>query len=262
MSYVIATPDMLAAAASDLTNIGSALGAANSAALARTTGLLAAAEDEVSTAIASLFSASAREYQIVSTQAAHLHAEFVHSLTRAGAGPGQRMHEFGVQVGSLGADDLVFPGAGGKQRRDGRGYLVFGSGQQPGGPGQRRGIGGAKSRADIGQIRCRCREHVWRRDHIRHPVSPYPKRDALAFTVALIRRGPIGTFVSTWELVGSAAPRAWARPIRRSPAPPPRGHRTDPGPLRSRRQCRAAAHDQPDTVPRRAGRPASRGRCR
>ncbi|EUA85505.1 PE family protein [Mycobacterium ulcerans str. Harvey] len=77
---------MLAAAASDLTNIGSALGAANSAALARTTGLLAAAEDEVSTAIASLFSASAREYQIVSTQAAHLHAEFVHSLTRAGAG--------------------------------------------------------------------------------------------------------------------------------------------------------------------------------
>ncbi len=86
MSYVIATPDMLAAAASDLTNIGSALGAANSAALARTTGLLAAAEDEVSTAIASLFSASAREYQIVSTQAAHLHAEFVHSLTRAGAG--------------------------------------------------------------------------------------------------------------------------------------------------------------------------------
>ncbi|WP_373159703.1 PE family protein, partial [Mycobacterium marinum] len=85
MSYVIATPDMLAAAASDLTNIGSTLGAANSAALARTTGLLAAAEDEVSTAIASLFSASAREYQMVSTQAAHLHAEFVHSLTRAGA---------------------------------------------------------------------------------------------------------------------------------------------------------------------------------
>lgn len=85
MSYVIATPDMLAAAASDLTNIGSTLGAANSAALARTTGLLAAAEDEVSTAIASLFSASAREYQMVSTRAAHLHAEFVHSLTRAGA---------------------------------------------------------------------------------------------------------------------------------------------------------------------------------
>ena len=54
MSYVITVPDTLAAAAADLAGIGSSLNEANSAAAAQTTGLIAAAEDEVSAAIASL----------------------------------------------------------------------------------------------------------------------------------------------------------------------------------------------------------------
>nr|WP_148286626.1 PE family protein [Mycobacterium canetti] len=48
MSFVIAAPGVLSAAVSDLTGIGSALSAANAAAAAQTTGVLAAAEDEVS----------------------------------------------------------------------------------------------------------------------------------------------------------------------------------------------------------------------
>ncbi len=43
MSYVLATPEMVAAAANNLAQIGSTLSAANAAALAPTTGVLAAA---------------------------------------------------------------------------------------------------------------------------------------------------------------------------------------------------------------------------
>lgn len=53
MSFVIAAPGTIGAMAAGLGDIGSALSAANAAAAARTTGLLAAAEDEVSAAVAS-----------------------------------------------------------------------------------------------------------------------------------------------------------------------------------------------------------------
>lgn len=51
MEYLIAAQDVLVAAAADLEGIGSALAAANRAAEAPTTGLLAAGADEVSAAI-------------------------------------------------------------------------------------------------------------------------------------------------------------------------------------------------------------------
>ena len=63
MSFVITVPAALAAAAADVAGIGSSLGEANSAAAAPTTGLLAAAEDEVSAAVTSLFSGYAHEFQ-------------------------------------------------------------------------------------------------------------------------------------------------------------------------------------------------------
>jgi hypothetical protein len=59
MSYVIAAPEFVSAAATDLANIGSAIGSAigsvNAAALAPTSGVLAAGADEVSAAVAGLF---------------------------------------------------------------------------------------------------------------------------------------------------------------------------------------------------------------
>ncbi|KZS71136.1 hypothetical protein A4G29_18500 [Mycobacterium kansasii] len=81
MSYVTAVPEALAAAARDITGIGSTLSAANAAAAAPTTGLLAAGADEVSAAIAGLFSSHAREYQALSAQAAAFHDQFVNALT-------------------------------------------------------------------------------------------------------------------------------------------------------------------------------------
>ena len=85
MSYVIAAPDRLAAAAADAAGIGSSLKAAHAAAAASTTGMVAAAQDEVSAAIASLFSGYGQEYQALSTQAAAFHAQFVQALTSAGS---------------------------------------------------------------------------------------------------------------------------------------------------------------------------------
>ncbi|WP_152021741.1 PE family protein, partial [Mycobacterium tuberculosis] len=57
MSFVIAAPEVIAAAATDLASLGSSISAANAAAAANTTALMAAGADEVSTAIAALFGA-------------------------------------------------------------------------------------------------------------------------------------------------------------------------------------------------------------
>jgi PE family len=81
VSFLIAAPEALATAASDLAGIGSTIGTANAAAAAPTTGLLAAAEDEVSTQIAALFSQHAQGYQRLSTEVAAFHEEFVQALT-------------------------------------------------------------------------------------------------------------------------------------------------------------------------------------
>ena len=85
MSYVIATPEMIASAASDVANIGSTLNAANAAAVAPTVAVLPAAADEVSASIANLFSAHAVDYQALVGRAAAFHEQFMQNLT-AGAG--------------------------------------------------------------------------------------------------------------------------------------------------------------------------------
>jgi hypothetical protein len=84
MSFVVAVPEVLGTAAGDLTRIGSSLSEANAAA-APTTGILVAAEDEVSAAIAALFSAHGQGFQALNAQAAQFHEQFVQVLT-AGAG--------------------------------------------------------------------------------------------------------------------------------------------------------------------------------
>ncbi|EUA01427.1 PE family protein [Mycobacterium kansasii 824] len=85
MSYVIAAPELLAAASTDLQSIGSSLSRASAAASAPTTELLAAASDEVSAAITAVFSAHARDYQALSAHVAAFHERFVQALTRSGA---------------------------------------------------------------------------------------------------------------------------------------------------------------------------------
>lgn len=79
MSFVIA-PEMVSAAAGNLADIGSTLGAAAAAAATPTSQLAAAAEDEVSAAISKLFGAYGQEFQAVNAQAAAFHAEFIRLL--------------------------------------------------------------------------------------------------------------------------------------------------------------------------------------
>jgi hypothetical protein len=84
MSYVIAAPEFATVAASDLATIGSTIREAHAAAGA-TTQIVAAAEDEVSAAIAAVFSAHGQGFQALGAQAAAFHDQFVQALT-AGAG--------------------------------------------------------------------------------------------------------------------------------------------------------------------------------
>ena len=81
MSFVMVAPEVLAAAATDVQTIGSALTAANAAAAARTTGVLAAGADEVSEAIAALFSGHAQAYQALSAEAALFHQQFTQAMS-------------------------------------------------------------------------------------------------------------------------------------------------------------------------------------
>ena len=82
MSYVIAATEYVASAATDLANIGSAVGDANAAALAPTLGVLApAGADEVSAQVAALFGAHAEAYQALSAQAAMFHNQFVQLMS-------------------------------------------------------------------------------------------------------------------------------------------------------------------------------------
>ncbi len=60
MSFLTVLPDMVATSAENLVDVCSTLGVANAAAAVPTTGIAAAASDEVSTAIATLFGSYAQ----------------------------------------------------------------------------------------------------------------------------------------------------------------------------------------------------------
>ncbi|MGB9222675.1 PE family protein, partial [Mycobacterium sp.] len=77
MSFVIAAPDIVKAAATDLASVGTAISAANAAAVAPTTTVMTAAADEVSVQIAALFGAHAQGFQALSAQAEAFHDQFV-----------------------------------------------------------------------------------------------------------------------------------------------------------------------------------------
>ncbi len=83
MSYVVALPEVMSAAATDVVSIGSVVATANQGVAGATTGIFAAAKDEVSAAIAALLSAHGQGYQAVSAQAAAFHERFVQTLTGA-----------------------------------------------------------------------------------------------------------------------------------------------------------------------------------
>nr|WP_128885690.1 PE family protein [Mycobacterium tuberculosis] len=85
MSFVLVSPETVAAVATDLKRIGASLAHENASAAASTTAVVSAAADEVSTAVAALFSQHAQGYQAAAAQVAAFHSRFVQALT-AGAG--------------------------------------------------------------------------------------------------------------------------------------------------------------------------------
>jgi PE family len=85
MSFVIATPDLVQSAAADLAGVRSSLAEAAVTAAGPTTGIAAAAQDEVSVAISSMFGNFGQEFQALTAQAQAFHQQFV-CLMNTGAG--------------------------------------------------------------------------------------------------------------------------------------------------------------------------------
>ncbi|OBJ55147.1 PE-PPE domain-containing protein [Mycobacterium sp. 1423905.2] len=83
-AYVLAQPQLIATVADDVAALGTTINEATTAAAARTTGLAAAAADEVSDAVATLFNTYAHECQAVIGQAVTFHSDFVQALTASG----------------------------------------------------------------------------------------------------------------------------------------------------------------------------------
>ncbi|WP_421844302.1 PE family protein [Mycobacterium sp.] len=80
MSFVVTQPETLAAAAGHLKEIGSAVGAQSTAAVAPTTGVVPAAADAVSALTAARFIEHARMFHAMNAQAAAVHDAFVANL--------------------------------------------------------------------------------------------------------------------------------------------------------------------------------------
>jgi|SRR5271166_846861 len=84
MTSLLTEPQLITTAAANVAEIRSAIGAAKAAAAGPTTGLVVAAQDEVSAATARLFGGYAQDYQAVLAQAAAFHEEFAAALASAG----------------------------------------------------------------------------------------------------------------------------------------------------------------------------------
>ncbi|WP_373234357.1 PE family protein, partial [Mycobacterium marinum] len=152
MSFVVVVPEMLSMAATDLASVGSALSAANTAAAAPTTSILAAAGDEVSAAVAALFSVHAHNYQALGRQAAAFHAQFVAALSAGGGGYGAAeaanvqqslLNLINGPTQALLGRPLIGNGADGAApgQTGGAGGLLYGNGGN-GAPGANPGVAG------------------------------------------------------------------------------------------------------------------------
>jgi hypothetical protein len=84
MTTLLTEPQLVETAAANVAEIRSEIGAAKAAAAGPTTGVAAAAADEVSAATAQLFGTYAKDYHAVLARAAAFHEEFAAALASAG----------------------------------------------------------------------------------------------------------------------------------------------------------------------------------
>ncbi|QLL06327.1 PE family protein [Mycobacterium vicinigordonae] len=81
MSFLHVGPDALKAAATSIADIGTEISSANASAALPTTGVVAAAADQVSTQVAALFSSHGQGYQQLSAQVSAFHDKIVQSMS-------------------------------------------------------------------------------------------------------------------------------------------------------------------------------------
>ncbi len=173
-SYVFATPEALTTVSSDLAGIGIAIRSANLTAAPSTTQVLAAAQDEVSAAIAGFFSGHAQQFQTLSAQASAFHDQFVETLSgasgayaaaeAASTSPLQNLEQSSLAVinapgQALTGRPLIGDGANGSPgtgQNGGDGGWLWGNGGN-GGSGAPGGAGGAGGSAGL-----RWRRWRWR----------------------------------------------------------------------------------------------------
>jgi hypothetical protein len=110
-SYVIAAPETMTAAATDLASIGSTLSAAHMAAAPATVALVPAAADEVSAGIAHLFSRHAHDYQALAGRAAASQAQFVENLKASAASYASAEAAAAASLRALSASAGLYPAA-------------------------------------------------------------------------------------------------------------------------------------------------------
>ncbi|ETZ49812.1 PE family protein [Mycobacterium avium] len=184
MSFVQATPEFVAAAATDLARIGSTISSANTAALGPTSGVLAPGADEVSASIAALFDAHSQVYQALSAQAAAFHSQFVqlmnggalqYAVTEAAnttplqsaAGPASVAAQLPAVSGAVGGSAPTAPAAPWRRRWRRRR-------PRPPRPGRHAGRGGPRGIGDAGLGHRPGRPAGWRRPRTRRPVPRPP----------------------------------------------------------------------------------------
>ncbi|WP_373159678.1 PE family protein, partial [Mycobacterium marinum] len=153
MTALTAVPEIVVHAATELRDIGSSVNTANAMATTQTTTIVAAAQDEVSAAIAALFSVHGQTYQQLSAQAITFHEQFVRALSSAGGayaaaeaantGPLQQLLEaINSPVQALTGRPLIGNGANGTP----------GTGANGGDGGWLLGDGGAGGSGATGQV--------------------------------------------------------------------------------------------------------------
>jgi hypothetical protein len=121
MAYVLTQPQVMATAATDVAAIGTTIDAATAQAAGRTTGVVAAAADEVSASIAKVFNGYARQWQAVVGRAAVFHGEFARALAAGGT----------AYANAEAADAAALAGAGGAAAADPPVTLVLGGSGTP-----------------------------------------------------------------------------------------------------------------------------------
>jgi PE family len=125
MSFVIAATDLVQGAAQDLAGIGSSLAEATAAVAGPTTGVVAAGQDGVSLAVASMFGGFGQEFQAVSSQVQAFHDQFVGAMDAGGAAYagtevanvsqtllGGGVGQLAAQIGQVGAQAVSQPMTG------------------------------------------------------------------------------------------------------------------------------------------------------